>query len=108
MGKGNIRSMRFSDDVVKLIEDQPGDTFTAKFDYLIRKCVDELPEKERHLNMIQDLIKAESDRLNLIRKRANDLESNISRLSMNLHTFAAQTQQAVNNINRLVDECNTN
>lgn len=105
--KGNIRSMRFSDDVVMLIEEQPGDTFTAKFDSLIYRCVRELPDKQKRVMMIQDLIESESKRLDHIRKLANDLEINISSLSNNLRYFSRQTQQVVNSIDRLVDDCNT-
>lgn len=106
--KGNIRSMRFSDDVVRLIEDQPGDNFTAKFESLIYKCVQELPEKEKHLKMIQDLINAEGERLDRIRRLATNLENNISILTNNLHTFGCQTQRVVNSIGFLVKDCNTN
>lgn len=105
--KGNIRSMRFSDDVVKLIEQQPGDTFTAKFESLIYHCVQELPEKQKRVMMIQDLIEAESKRLDRIRKQANDLENSISSLTNNLSWFSRQAQQAVNGIDRLIDDCNT-
>ena len=105
--KGIIRSMRFSDEIVKLIEEQPGDTFTAKFDSLIYRCVHELPEKQRRVMLIQDLIEQESRRLDRIRKLAYDLEMNISSLSNNLLYFSRQTQQVVNSIDRLVDDSNT-
>lgn len=106
--KGNIRSMRFSDDVVRLIEDQPGDTFTAKFEALIYHCVQELPSKERDLQVIQDLIDNERWRLDRIRETAADLERNISRLTNSLQYFSSQTQQVVNSIDRLINDCNTN
>lgn len=106
--KSNIRSMRFSDDVINLIEAQPGDTFTAKFDALIYHCVQELPEQEKRLKHIQDLINLELARLDSVRRRLTNLEDNVSTLTMNLHTFGAQTQRVVNSINRLVDDCNTN
>lgn len=105
--KSNIRSMRFSNDVIKLIEEQPGDSFTAKFEMLIYRCVQELPEKQKRVMQIQDLIEAESERLDYIRRLANNLENNISILTSNLHTFGCQTQRVVNAINRLVKDCNT-
>ena len=63
-GKSNIRSMRFSDEIIKLIESQPGESFTAKFEYLIRKCVNELPEKEKQLQFIEKQIKEYKEKLN--------------------------------------------
>ena len=106
--KGNIRSMRFSDEIVELIEAQPGDTFTAKFESLIYRCVHELPEKQKRVIMIQNLIEAEGKRLDRIRKQATDLDNSVSSLTNNLRWYCSQTQHAVDSINRLVDDCNTN
>lgn len=44
--KSNIRSIRFSDDLAELIDRQNGETFTAKFENLITRCVWELPRQE--------------------------------------------------------------
>ena len=107
MSKGNIRSMRFSDEIVKLIEEQPGDTFTAKFEMLIYKCVQELPEKQKRVMMIQDLIESESKRLQRIRKLIGELDTSISRLSSNLQWYNTQAEQAVDSIDCLVKDCNT-
>lgn len=41
--KNNIRSIRFSDELAKLIDRQQGDTFTQKFENLVTRCVWELP-----------------------------------------------------------------
>lgn len=61
--KNNIRSIRFSDEMAELIDQQIGDTFTAKFESLITKCVWELPAKEKQLKFIQDQIDREGRRL---------------------------------------------
>ena len=39
MAKNNIRSIRFSDKLAALIDQQVGDTFTQKFENLITRCV---------------------------------------------------------------------
>ena len=49
MRKNNIRSIRFTDELVELIDRQVGDTFTAKLENLVTRCVWELPERERQL-----------------------------------------------------------
>ena len=49
MRKSNIRSIRFTDELVELIDRQVGDTFTAKLENLVTRCVWELPERERQL-----------------------------------------------------------
>ncbi|MGN0965282.1 MAG: hypothetical protein ACI4O6_07995 [Dysosmobacter sp.] len=61
--KSNIRSIRFSDDLAKLIDRQNGETFTAKFENLITRCVWELPRQEDRLKAIQEQIKQEQQRL---------------------------------------------
>ena len=61
--KNNIRSIRFSDELAELIDHQVGDTFTAKFETLITRCVWELPQKEKQLKAIQARIDQERQRL---------------------------------------------
>lgn len=61
--KSNIRSIRFTDELAELIEQQIGDTFTAKFETLITKCVWELPAKEKQLAHIEQQIEREGRRL---------------------------------------------
>lgn len=63
MAKNNIRSIRFSDELAELIEQQVGDTFTQKFENLITRCIWELPAQEKRLAEIQQQIKQERERL---------------------------------------------
>lgn len=63
MAKNNIRSVRFSDEMIEIINQQVGDNFTQKFERMVYKCYMLLPEKQRQLE------KLESD----IRLRRRDL-----------------------------------
>lgn len=56
MAKGNIRSIRISDDMAALIEQQAGNNFTEKWENLVTRCVWELPHKEKELASIQKYI----------------------------------------------------
>ena len=78
--KNNIRSIRFSDAMIDMIESQAGENFTAKFDALVTRCMWELPEKEKQLVQIQQQIDRERQKLNKIRKQTNDLEFTMTRL----------------------------
>ena len=49
MPKGNLKSVRLTDDLIELIERQAGDTFTAKLENLVTRCVWELPEREKEI-----------------------------------------------------------
>lgn len=56
MKKGNIRSIRFSDELIGIIDQQIGDNFTQKFERLVYNCYMLLPEKERQLKQLEELI----------------------------------------------------
>ena len=65
--KGLIRSIRISDDMAELIDQQVGNNFTEKWESLITRCVWELPHVEDKLKYYNDLIEKRSkevDRLN--------------------------------------------
>lgn len=64
MAKNNIRSVRFSDEMIEIINQQIGNNFTQKFERMVYNCYMLLPEKQRQLE------KLESD----IRLRRRDLE----------------------------------
>ena len=64
--KSNIRSMRFSDEMIEIIEAQAGETFTAKFEALVTRCMWELPAKEKELAGIQEQIQRERKNLRYI------------------------------------------
>ena len=71
--KSNIRSIRFSDELAELIDRQTGDTFTAKFENLITRCVWELPKQEERLKDIQERIKKEQQRLYNLQRATEQL-----------------------------------
>lgn len=79
-GKSNIRSIRISDEMAALIDQQAGKSFTEKWENLVKQCVWELPRQEERLKAVQDQIKAEQQRLwNLQRATAQlrELESTL-------------------------------
>ena len=82
MAKNNIRSIRFSDKLATLINQQVGDTFTQKFENLITRCVWEVPAAEKRLEQIQEEIKRKRQRLydlqwatEQLRMLENDIQS---------------------------------
>lgn len=71
--KNNIRSIRFSDDMAELIDQQIGNTFTEKFENLVTRCVWELPAQEKRLAAVQAQIKKEQQRLYDLQKATEQL-----------------------------------
>lgn len=68
--KNNIRSMRFSNEILELIEAQAGTNFTAKFEALVTKCCWELPTKERELAELEEKIKQKRKELDELAGKA--------------------------------------
>lgn len=71
--KGNIRSMRFSDQMIEMIDQQVGDTFTARFEALVTRCMWELPRKEKQLEQIRENINQELQRLHNLQEMTDKL-----------------------------------
>lgn len=95
--KNNIRSIRFSDEMIEMIESQAGETFTAKFEALVTRCMWELPRKEEELKIIQEQIENERKNLRYIRDRKSRMENQMRNLEYSQNSLIAQ-------INRIVKE----
>lgn len=102
--KSNIRSIRFSDEIIEIIEAQEGETFTAKFESLIKRCYQEIPAKEAELKYVTMRIEGETQRLRRIQKYAAELERNINQLSLTMQTYNSQAKRAVQGLETLLNE----
>ena len=101
--KSNIRSMRFSDEIIELIDRQVGDTFTQKFENLVTRCNWELPAKEKELEQIQTLIDNERKRLMNMREAVIELE----RFSWKLENAKDAFEKVEASAKRIAEKCNT-
>jgi len=79
--KNNIRSMRFSDELVQMIELQPGDTFTDKFEHLVTKCCWELPGKEAELEQLDEQISKKKQELQDLWKSCREWRQTLQTIS---------------------------
>lgn len=102
--KSNIRSIRFSDEIIEIIEAQEGETFTAKFETLIRKCYQEIPAKEQELKFVKIRIDQETQRLRRIQKKAGELEQSINNMAYTMQTYNSQAKRAVQALEKLLEE----
>lgn len=99
-----IRSIRFSEDIYNLIEQQPGDSFTGKFESLVRRCVEEQQQKEQELTRIREQIARERQHLQRIKKEAQALDSSIQEMQSNLNWYGRQVKAAVEKLDRLIGD----
>ena len=73
--KTNIRSIRFSDEVIEIIEQQQGRNFTEKFDSLVYNCYMLQSEKEKELARLDEQIQKQRERLNRIREDTDKIRN---------------------------------
>lgn len=104
MSKGNIRSMRFSDAIIEMIESQAGDSFTAKFEALVTRCMWELPQKEKELEYVQTRIRNEYARLDRIRRSISALEKSSECFKLCVEHYAERSKAAVTEIDRMIKD----
>ncbi len=92
--KSNIRSMRFSDEIIQMIESQAGETFTAKFEALVTRCMWELPQKEHELARINEEIRARREQLGRMTQRVTGYMQALQRMESNLKELDRQIAKA--------------
>lgn len=101
--KSNIRSIRFSDEMIEMIESQTGETFTAKFEALVTRCMWELPKKEQELKSIQEQINSERKRLERLRKTGFEIEQKMLRMSNEMSTANARIKLLNDEFKKMID-----
>lgn len=93
--KKNIRSIRFSDEMAELIDQQQGDTFTQKFENLITRCVWELPAKEEQLEQIDKQIQEKKKLLMQMTVQAGELRMTINDLLPKVRALETSVNRAI-------------
>ena len=92
MAKNNIRSVRFSDEMIEIINQQIGDNFTQKFERMVYNCYMLLPEKQRQVEKLDKDIK----------EMREALDPQTDRFFANLQ-FLAKLEEKLRDLNRLFD-----
>lgn len=95
--KNNIRSIRFSDELAELIEQQQGNNFTQKFENLVTRCVWEMPARERELKQLEKRIREKREQLLRMSAQARELSETLRELLPRVDTLAAAVDRAVQN-----------
>lgn len=87
MKKSNIRSVRFSDDMMDLINQQVGENFTQKFERLVYNAYMTYPEKKRQCDELDR-------RIEMSRKQLFELRDTYQKLS-SLSTSVARALSGI-------------
>lgn len=73
-----LRSMRFSDDIIDMIEQQAGENFTKKFEMMVYQCFYALPEKQRQLDDVEKEIAKKLEELSNLKSKCISLSRTLS------------------------------
>ena len=95
MAKSNIRSIRFNDEIAEVIDRQIGDTFTAKFENLVTRCMLELPGKEDELARLEEKIQKKREELHQISIQAGELGATINELLPKVRALEQAIDRAI-------------
>ena len=99
-----VRTLRLSEDMIQLIEQQPGENFTAKFETLVSRCIEELPKKERQLEVIQEQIGQEQSRLQKIRDKNRKIENQLLSMETAVSGWVSQIGRATNAVQSILND----
>lgn len=94
MAKTNVRSFRFDDEVLKIIEGFEGDNCSDKFDRIVRHCFMAVPEAQRQLDDLETQIKNKKKELKRICDMSDEMrtiQSKVMNLSLNLTNLNNET-----------------
>lgn len=82
--KTTLRSIRISDDMAELIDQQAGNNFTEKWTNLVTRCIWEQEKAKKDLAFYQDLIDRERSRLHVLEERRRKIEFTMQRIQNQL------------------------
>lgn len=98
MSKNNVRSFRFDDDVMEIINNFTGQNLTDKFDNLVRFCHMKVPETEKRLKEVEKQLEAKRKLLADLTKQTAAMDRMMAELSqakVYVERVSKQAQQIV-------------
>lgn len=95
MLKNNIRSIRFSDEMMDIINQQVGDNFNQKFERLVYNCYMVLPQREKEICKAEERLAYIRSEYDVLKKRLSSLQVFERSLSDDLHRAELHVQNII-------------
>lgn len=92
--KNNIRSFRYSDEIACILEQQPGESLNAKFEYLVEQCFCEIEHRQEALARVNAEIAARRETLRKLEQATWELTQLESEIQAAKRTFAIIERRA--------------
>ncbi len=110
MAKTNVRSFRFDDDIMAIIEAFDGNNFSEKFDNIVKYCFIKVPEAKAKLDDLEKQIdekKKELIELTDLSLKVNAFKCNIISLGQNISNIHYEAKGIYEKMKKAREKCNT-
>ena len=96
MKKNNIRSIRFSDELLEIIDQQVGENFTQKFERLVYNCYMLAAEKQEECKRLDAQIQFRRDQLQRYQKEVQELSYVVQSIGRQLRSVDNYLEEYIN------------
>ncbi len=96
MKKNNIRSIRFSDEMIDIIDQQVGENFTQKFERLVYNCYMLAAVKEEECKRLDAAIQTKRELLQRYQKEAQQLSYVVQSIGRQLRSVDNYLEEYIN------------
>lgn len=96
MKKNNIRSIRFSDEMIDIIDQQVGENFTQKFERLVYNCYMLAESKQEECKRLDAAIQTKRDQLQRYQKEAQQLSYVVQSIGRQLRAVDNYLEEYIN------------
>ena len=96
MKKNNIRSIRFSDEMIDIIDQQVGENFTQKFERLVYNCYMLAAAKEEECKRLDAAIQTKRDQLQRYQKEVQELSYVVQSIGRQLRSVDNYLEEYIN------------
>ena len=94
--KSCIKTIRFSEELLEIIEQQVGDNFTQKFERLVYNCYMLAAAKEKEIQRLDDMIQSRRDLLQRYQKDLRQLAPVVASIQRQLKAVDNYLEEYIN------------
>lgn len=94
--KSCIKTIRFSDELLEIIEQQVGDNFTQKFERLVYNCYMLVAAKEKEIQRLDEMIQSRRDQLQRYQKDLRQLAPVVASIQRQLKAVDNYLEEYIN------------
>lgn len=98
MPKENIRSIRMSDEIMEIVNQQQGRNFTEKFERLVYNCYMLTDQKSKEIKKLDEDIQIQREKLKYMAEQTTKLKNEQNAVSRALNNYHTALNIAVESI----------